>query len=317
MGRAIGRMLAVWRAARCARHTPFGPLATAGVGLLAVAAASVDARIIHEERSLYSTILIDKQGPVLCLQFSVRRDPRNQSCVNQRRPQEMVFVYAHMVMTSLLLEPEPERILILGLGGGTLPMAFNELLPNAEIDVVEIDPAVVRVAREYFGFAPSERVDVFAQDGRVFVKRAAHEGEQYDLVILDAFNGEYIPEHLMTREFLEEVKSLLGEGGVLVANTFSISELYDHESATYAAVFGPFFNLRADTTGNRVIITRNGPLPSKDVLEERARALEDDLEPYGVNYDELLELMTTKIDWDTDARLLTDQYSPANLLRSR
>jgi spermidine synthase len=293
-----------------------GAVVAAGALLTAVAAPA-DARIIHEERSLYSSILINRQGPMLCLQFSVRRDQRNQSCVNQRRPREMVFVYARMVMTSLLLEPEPGRILILGLGGGTLPMAFDELLPQADIDIVEIDPAVVRVAREYFGFAPSDRVDVFAQDGRVFVKRKAHQREQYDLVILDAFNGEYIPEHLMTREFLQEVQQLLAPGGVLVANTFSISELYDHESATYADVFGRFYNLRADETGNRVIITRNGPLPSSDDLEQRADALQPALEPYGVDYDRLLPLMSTEVDWDANARVLTDQFSPANLLRNQ
>jgi len=293
------------------------PLALVCAGaLLAILAAPAGARIIHQERSLYSTILIDQQGPVMCLQFSVRRDQRNQSCINKRRPQEMVFVYARMVMTSLLLNPDPERILILGLGGGTLPLAFNELLPQAEIDVVEIDPAVVRVAREFFGFAPTEKVDVFAQDGRVFVKRAAHRDENYDLVILDAFNGEYIPEHLMTREFLQEVKSLLGHEAVLVANTFSISDLYDHESATYADVFGRFFNLRADDTGNRVIITRNGPLPPREVLEQRADELQPRVEPYGVDYDRLLGLMNMEVDWDTEARVLTDQYSPANLLRN-
>lgn len=287
------------------------------VTLLSALAAPVEARIIHEERSLYSTILIDQQGPVRCLQFSVRRDQRNQSCVNQRRPMEMVFVYARMVMTGLLLEDSPDRVLILGLGGGTLPSAFDRLLPEAKIDVVEIDPAVVRVAREYFGFAPSERVHVITQDGRVFVKRAGQKGGKYDLIVLDAFNGEYIPEHLMTREFLEEVRALMPPGGVLVANTFSISKLYDHESATYAKVFGRFFNLRRRDTGNRVIVARNGPLPAEDVLAARADALHKKLEPYGVDYDQLLPLMTTKVDWDTDARVLTDQYSPANLLQTQ
>jgi len=297
------------------RRCMTGAAVVAGA-LLGALAAPAEARIIHQERSLYSTILIDRQGPLVCLQFSVRRDQRNQSCINQRRPREMVFVYARMVMTSLLLEPEPDRILILGLGGGTLPLALDELLPQAEIDVVEIDPAVVRVAREYFGFAPSERVDVFAQDGRVFVKRAAHQGEKYDLVILDAFNGEYIPEHLMTREFLEEVQNLLAPNAVLVANTFSISGLYNHESATYADVFGTFYNMRSDDTGNRVIITRNGPLPARDELRQRAEALQPHVEPYGVDYDRLLPLMTTEVDWDPEARILTDQYSPANLLRT-
>ena len=64
------------------------------------------------------------------------------------------------------------------------------------------------------------------------------EQQRYDLIMLDAFDHEYIPEHLLTQEFLQEVKSLLAPGGVLAANTFSSSRLYDHESTTYAAVFG-------------------------------------------------------------------------------
>ena len=78
-------------------------------------------------------------------------------------------------------------------------------------------------------------------------------GTKYDVVMLDAFDHEYIPEHLLTREFLTEVKSLLSPQGVLVANTFSSSRLYDHESTTYADVFGTFYNLKRD---NRVIIAR-------------------------------------------------------------
>ncbi|MAT83472.1 MAG: spermidine synthase [Gammaproteobacteria bacterium] len=286
------------------------------LALTALPAAS-QARIIHQENSLYSNIVIDKRGPVLCLQFSVRRDQRNQSCMNERKPKEMVFDYARMMMASLLIEPEPKRILTLGLGGGTLPMALDEIFPEVRQDVVEIDPAVVRVAREYFRFAPSERVNVFAQDGRVFVKRAATQGETYDLIMLDAFNGEYIPEHLMTREFLEEVRALLAPGGVVAANTFSISDLYDHESVTYQAVFGPFFNLRTDASGNRVILAANGPLPDRAAMAERAEGLADLLAPYGVEFAPLLDMMDTTPDWDPDAAVLTDQYSPVNLLQGR
>jgi spermidine synthase len=282
-----------------------------------LASTLADARVIHQERSLYSTILVDQQGPIVCMQFSVRRDQRNQSCFNKHRPKEMLFPYTRMMMASLLLDPEPKRILMLGLGGGTLPMALDALLPDTRIDVIEIDPAVTRVAREYFGFAPSERVKVIAQDGRVFVKRAAQGGEKYDLVMLDAFNGEYIPEHLMTREFLEEVRTLLTDDGVLAANTFAISALYDHESATYAAVYTPFFNMKLNEAGNRVILASTAPLPDRAVLERRAAALAPRLAPYGIDFEELLPLMTTDVDWDTEARVLTDQYSPANLLQER
>ncbi len=93
--------------------------------------------------------------------------------------------------------------------------------------------------------------------------------------MLDAFNGDYIPEHLMTREYLAETRALLTSDGVLASNTFAISRLYHNESVTYADVFGPFFNLRSDDTANRVIIASRGALPDTDqrvVDREGARA---------------------------------------------
>lgn len=286
--------------------------------LLAGAALPADTRVVHRERSMYSTILVDRQGSVLCMQFSVRRDQRNQSCLNERRPREMLFPYTRMMMTSLLLQPQPKRALVIGLGGGTLPLALDALFPELRQDVIEIDPAVTRVAREWFGFNPSDRVRVFEQDGRVFVKRAQVRGERYDLIMLDAFNGEYIPEHLMTREFLSEVRGLLAPGGVLAANTFSISALYDAESATYASVFQPFLNLKPWDSGNRVVLAiADAPLPDAAMLAEQAARLAPRLAPYAVNLDELLPLMREKQDWPPDATVLTDQYAPANLLQNR
>jgi spermidine synthase len=152
---------------------------------------------------------------------------------------------------------------------------------------------------------------VHEMDGRVYVKRAIREGRKYDAILLDAFDHEYIPEHLLTREFLAEVESLLAPQGVLVGNTFSSSKLYDHESTTYGAVFGTFYNLKA---ANRVIVARPAGLPTAAQLKERSLAYELALRSFGVDVAEVLPLFTTRVDWDTKARVLTDQYSPANLL---
>ncbi len=282
-----------------------------------LAPAVADARIVHRERSLYSTILVDQRGSLTCLQFSIRRDQRNQSCIDNRHPKEMVFAYTRMMMASLLLNPAPARILVLGLGGGTLPVALAEVLPDAAIDVVELDPAVVAVARDYFKFEPTANMQVITQDGRVFVKRAGLRGATYDLIMLDAFNGDYIPEHLMTREFLEEARSLMTADGVLAANTFSISELYHHESTTYQAVFGTFFNMKSAQSANRIIIACASPLPDPELLEQRAESLAPRLIKFGIRPREFLPAMDSTPDWDTSARVLTDQYSPANLLQSR
>jgi spermidine synthase len=219
--------------------------------------------------------------------------------------------YPQMMLGALFVNPAPQSVLIVGLGGGTLPRALRQILPNARIDVVEIDPAVVRVTHRYFDFAESDRTHVIESDGRVYVKRAQRSGQHYDLIMLDAFDHEYIPEHLLTQEFLLEVKSLLTPQGVLAANTFSSSRLYEHESVTYAAAFGKFFNLKRD---NRVIITRLGALPEDAQLRATAKQFAQPFDTFGFDAAEILPLFTQERDWDPRARVLTDQYSPANLL---
>ena len=284
---------------------------------LALLAPLASAEVVHRERSLYQTILVVKQGRTLCLQFSLKRAQRNQSCLDQRRPERMVLAYTRMMMAALLLGPAPQRILVVGLGGGTLPMALASIYPAAQLDAVEIDPAVVKVAQRHFGFAESERLKVHVEDARVFTRRAVAAGRSFDLIMLDAFGADYIPEHLMTREYLAETRALLATNGVLAANTFAISQLYDHESATYFDVFGPFFNLKLPSSGNRVILATKTPLPSLMTLNARAAALEKPLAPYGINIRSYPRRLKSDIDWATDTRLLTDQYAPANLLQAQ
>ncbi len=284
---------------------------------LSIFCSAAQTKVIHRERSLYSTILVDQRGSTLCLQFSIRSDQRNQSCVDQKNPKKLVFGYAKMMLSSLLLQPDPHDILIIGLGGGTLPTTLHELYPNARIDVVEIDPAVKTVAETYFNFTASEQVVVFLQDARVFTKRALIRDESYDLIMLDAFNGDYIPEHLMTREYVEESRQLLRAGGVLVANTFSISKLYDHESETYRAVFGEFYNVTTNDSANRIIIARNEPLPDGLEFAAIARQLAPALRPYDLRIVDFPRRFSKKRNWDESARVLTDQYSPANLLQNQ
>lgn len=285
--------------------------------IAADAFAQIGIRYIHQERSLYRNIVVTEDNSRRCMRFTITsRTGQNQSCRYLDRPVELVFPYAKMTLSSLLVQAHPERILIVGLGGGTLPDTYQRLFPDTEIVISEIDDAVFRVAREFFGFQETDKITVDIGDARVYIKRAGLRGEKFDLVILDAFNGEYIPEHLMTKEFLEEVKRLLPEDGMVVANTFSTSRLYAAESNTYREVFGEFFNIRLPGTGNRVIVASMQPLPDRATLEARAPAFREKLEPFGMDITEFPQHMSTDITWDTGQRLLTDQYAPVNLLNN-
>ena len=273
------------------------------------------AETIHQERSIYRDIMVVQSGYRRCLVFNVHRGDRNQTCVEVNDRDRLVFSYTRMSFAGLLLQPQPETILVAGLGGGSIPMTLNNLFPEAKIDVVEIDQAVVNVAKEYFFFEENDNMKVTVKDARVFVKRAALRGKKYDYIVLDAFGGDYIPEHLLTREFLGEVKTIMAVDGVLVANTFSTSRFYDHESVTYQDVFNEFFNFKLPTSGNRIIITQLSSLPPRGELVTRAQNAADRLKKYGVPLLEYPARLSTRVDWDMSRRVLTDQYSPANLLR--
>lgn len=282
--------------------------------MLCAMAAQAEQKLLHSERSLYREVLVYEGDHQRCMCFTRNCRVGRQSCMDTRAPDRMVMNYPRMMLGSLFLNPEPRTVLIVGLGGGTLPRALEQLLPQVRIDVVEIDPAVVRVASQYFDFKANERVRVIEADGRVYVKRAIREDKRYDLIMLDAFDHEYIPEHLLTQEFLREVKTLLAPGGVLAANTFSSSRLYDHESATYASVFGTYFNLKRE---NRVILYRDGAVAKPQEIAANSVRFAAPFKPLGVEVDLLRPLFSTRADWNARARVLTDQYSPANLLNSR
>ncbi len=287
------------------------------LSILSIMPSFASGETIHEEKSKYRDIAVIQNGDRRCLLFNVHRGDRNQTCMFVSEPDRLVFDYTRMSFAGLLLNPEPKRILIIGLGGGSLPMTFADLFPSAKIDVVEIDEAVVKVAREYFFFEENENTTVYVDDGRPFIKRASIRRQSYDYIILDAFSGDYIPEHMLTQEFLEEVKSIMTEDAVLVANTFSTSGLYDHESVTYQKVFGEFFNFKLPTSGNRIIIATLNGLADREQLIAQSEALVDRLEKFGVPIDEYPRRLSTRIDWDMSRRVLTDQYSPGNLLRER
>jgi spermidine synthase len=154
---------------------------------------------------------------------------------------------------------------------------------------------------------------VFEQDGRAYVRRVLRTDKRYALIMLDAYDNQYIPEHLLTQEFLAQVRALLAPGGFVAANTFSSSRLYQNESVTYRAVFGEFYNLKSS---NRVILASNAALPTVAQATRNAQRFDTAFTALGFKPQSVLSLFDTGIDWDPNARVLTDQYSPANLLNS-
>lgn len=268
-------------------------------------------KILHVDRSIYRNLYVVQEGPLRCLTFG-KADSR-QSCLDPRDPDRLIFDYTRATMAALYLVPAPQRILIVGLGGGAMPRAFQQAVPGVNVDVVELDPGVVAAARRYFDYQEGGNVITYTQDARLFVRNQALKNIRYDLIVMDAFDKDYIPEHLLTREFFIQVRQVLAPGGMIAANTFASSALIEHERATYQAVFGDLMEVSVDS-GNRILLARPNGLPSLFDIEKRANELDGVLTRIGAGSAFLLPKIH-RLPKAT-ARVLTDQYSPANLLQN-
>ncbi len=277
-------------------------------------------RLIHKKNSLYHHIFVYQRGPVVTLQFGKRRLVQMQSQVNLSNLREHVLEYTRLAFCGLLYEPEPKRMLVLGLGGGVIPREMHHYLPALEIDVVEIDPEIVLIAKRFFGFREDEKLRVHTDDGRMFVKKQLRRDPvpKYDIVILDAFNSDYIPFHLMTKEFLEEVKGVLAEDGVVIANVFYSNRLFDAELATFLSVFGRCQVFFGAYSTNAMLVSPGLRSPTLTVKEAvgLARMLQ---RKHGPAFDMLTVAKRLRPETRPEprAKVLTDDLAPVNWLRTQ
>lgn len=264
--------------------------------------------VIHREKSLYRDIIVVEAGDYRCMSFGRRR--YFQSCVFKSDQDLLATPYSRGMFAGLTANPKARRVLMIGLGGGVIPRAMRRIDPTMQIDVVELDPAVVRVAKQYFGYREDAKLRTIIGDGRVFVRRQARAGVRYDLIMIDAFERVYVPEHMITREFIAEVKSMLAPGGTMSSNTFSRGPLAPYEAATYQSVFGET-RIVDTATGSRIILAGRDGLPPTAALRDNARVFESRFHTIGIFIRELESQAQPRA---LDHRPLTDQYSPANLL---
>jgi spermidine synthase len=269
-----------------------------------------DLVLIHEEKSMYRNIFVMEHNGLRCLGFQL--DFR-QSCQYLARDNYLVWDYVKAIFLGLLFVEAPKRILIVGLGGGSIPTAMQEMFPDLIIDVVELDQAVLNVAKEYFNLQLSDQLKVHIGDGRVFINRAVQKNAVYDVVILDAFDESYIPYHLTTVEFFEAVYQVLASDGVLVANTFSNSTFFDRESKTVHAVFGNFLSYVNDTNTRLVIAPKMQE--TREIVRRRLERLVPKLQLKHISIDDYYAQIVRDPVWVNDAKILTDQLAPVNLLK--
>ncbi|HEY8193268.1 MAG TPA: fused MFS/spermidine synthase, partial [Gaiellaceae bacterium] len=113
---------------------------------------------------------------------------------------------------------------MLGNAAGTAARAFERYYPDARIDGVELDPAVSKVGRRFFGMGEIGTLTVHDQDARSFLRQT---DKRYDVIIVDAYRPPYVPFYLATREFFELVHERLSPGGIVALNVATTPDNHD------------------------------------------------------------------------------------------
>ncbi|XP_004384167.1 eEF1A lysine and N-terminal methyltransferase [Trichechus manatus latirostris] len=203
-----------------------------------------------------------------------------------------------LLRNSKLLLETPLALLVVGLGGGSLPLFVHDHFPKSCIDAVEIDPSMLEVATQWFGFSQSERMQVHIADGLDYVTSLAQGGEarlHYDVIMFDVDSKDPTlgmscpPPAFVDQAFLQNVKSILTSEGVFILNLVCRDlELKDSVLAGLKLVFPLLYVRQIEGEVNEILFCQLHPEPKLATPEllETAQALEQTLRRLGRGWDD-------------------------------
>jgi spermidine synthase len=253
---------------------------------------------IHKARSPFGTIEVTEKDGVRTLHLA---SDTVQSSMRVGRPQDLVLSYTRSMMAFLLFRPDPRRLLLLGLGGGSLAKFAYHALPRAQVRAIEINAQIVEVARTYFELpADDARLQVEIGDGAAYVAARA---ACADVIMVDAYDGDSHVEALATEKFYRHCAHALERDGVLAANLWANDPRFNGILERVEAAFdGRVVCLPAERPGNVIVFAFNGALghPRWDELRRRARELE---QQYGLEFASFVGSLA-RLNAHDDKRLL-------------
>ncbi|MCF8378314.1 MAG: fused MFS/spermidine synthase [Bacteroidales bacterium] len=224
-----------------------------------------------------------------------------------------VLKYYHLVEYYV---PEFQSTLMIGGSGYAYPRNYLTRYPGKQIKVVEIDPGLTQVAKEYFNLSEDKNLSIVHEDGRTYLNQAS---EKFDAIFMDAYKSMLtIPFQLTTKESVEQMYRVLNDNGAVFANVISSMEQGRNnfllsQIATYKSVF-PMVHVYA------VQYPNPGPEERQYFQNFMIVGLKSDHVPdYQRNNPEILKYLAHKINLDNEpgGMIFTDEYAPVEYLASR
>jgi spermidine synthase len=279
-------------------------------GMLALAQPTVAVAndLLEKRESLYNNIFIFGDADNVSMTFGQNKRYYTESSMKLSDPGELTVEYTKYMTVGVAYVPKVERIAEIGLGGGRTVSYLSASLPDTGILAIELDKDVVELAKKYFKFQETARLRTVVADGRAFLLKDA---EKWDVILIDAYRGPFVPFHLLTKEFYTLVKSRLNPGGVVVQNIEPSTMLFDAASATLKSVF-PSVDLY-DGGGNIVAVGYDGPQLSQAELLARAARVQ---ERYKLRYDLTKLAAARRVLNRPTGKVMTDDFAPVETMRA-
>jgi spermidine synthase len=287
-----------------------GAAAFSGLTVLGRASAASPERILETTRSPFNEIQITERAGVRTMYFIVDGARYIESRWDMNRPRVLDLDYSRTMMAGLLVQPAPTRLMMMGVGGGSISNYLFERFPNLEIDAVDIDPEVVHLARRWFGVPKDARYRTHVGDGRLFVESST---QRWDMLMLDAFRGVFVPYHLKTQEFYEACRSRLAPQGVVVANLHNKIAMYSSDRQTLSRVFAQQYGFISERGNQTTFVAGLAPRVGTFAMRANARALAP---KFGFDLLGLAARHYLRTDWNSAAPVLRDDFKPEELERA-
>lgn len=235
-----------------------------------------DGTLIHQEHDHLGAIQVVDDGIYRSLHFD--SVPRQSSMLIQQ-PQQLVLRYTRLMCASLLFTPSPQRLLLFGLGGGSLAKFFLQYYPHCHIDAVELRPSVHQLAQRFFHLPDSPNLNVHYADAGSFIRDSDPQHfANYDLILVDAFLDSGIAYAVCGSHFSDLCHQRLSHSGVLAFNLWlrDRHSSDDHRQQISASFHGNLLSLPVPEKENIILIaTRQGhPRRQLKHLTEKAEQLQ-------------------------------------------
>ena len=284
-----------------------GGIIFAGAGRAQV--KSPGGKLLDSKESLYNNIYIFKRDGLIIMTFGKNNHYWFESAYDPTDELKLPYMYSRYMGLSMAYASKVQSIAEIGFGGGRTSWYIHKNMPDVSMTSVELDPDVIKMAKKYFGIHEEGKFSIVNKDGRLFLK---NNDTKYDVLLIDAYRGPFVPFHLLTREFYELAKSRLNDGGVLAQNIEPNTMLFDSAIVTLKSVFD---NVDLYTANHNVVaIAYDGPEKRKKDLKNAAKALQ---KKYKFRYS-MIDMARERrvLKHPPDRKPLTDDFAPVEALKA-